>query len=62
MSDKKIDIYDFGGECSQTYTEECKCGNNIEVSTQRDSHSEYHTDVFVKCECGESVGFNLPVN
>ena len=53
---------DFGGKWAQTYTEKCECGNVIEVSTQPDRHPEYYTEVFVKCPCGKSVGFYLPVN
>ena len=56
------DTYDFGGEFQQTYTNTCECGKDIDVSTQRDEHPEYYTEVFVKCECGKSVRFNLPVN
>jgi hypothetical protein len=55
-------MYDFGGEFAQTYSENCKCGKVIEVSTQEDNHPEYKTEVFVKCQCGESVAFLLPVN
>ena len=59
---EKIDMYDFGGEFQQTYKNTCKCGNKIEVSNQKDQHPEYYTDVFVKCGCGKSVKFELPVN
>lgn len=55
-------MYDFGSEYAQTYKGKCECGNEIEVSTQRDDCPEYKTDVFVKCRCGKSVGFLLPVN
>lgn len=55
-------VYDFGGEYSQTYKEKCVCGKEIEVSTQTDDSPEYYTDVFVKCDCGNSVHFSLPVN
>lgn len=57
-----MDIYDFDAECAETYKNECECGNEIEVSTQRDTCPEYYTWVYVKCECGKSVGFMLPVN
>ena len=56
-------MYDFDSDYSQTYTETCEdCGNKIEVSTQRDNNPEYQTDVYVKCQCGASVQFTLPVN
>lgn len=56
-------ICDFGGESSQIYEKECSnCGNIIKVSTQEDIRPEYYTDVFILCECGESVHFFLPVN
>lgn len=56
-------MYDFGEEFAQTYKEKCKeCGRVTEVSTQRDNHPEYYADVVVRCTCGASVLFNLPVN
>lgn len=57
-----IDLYDFGSDVSQTYKNTCECGKEIEVSTQQDSGPEYYTDVYVKCDCGKSVYFELPVN
>jgi len=55
-------MYDFDEECAQTYKEQCRCGKEVEVSTQTDDRPEYYTDVYVKCECGKSVRFSLPVN
>lgn len=59
------DGLDFGNAGAQTYNKECECGNLIEVSTQKDDERpcspEYYTYVFVKCSCGKSVKFNLPV-
>ena len=55
-------MYDFGGDSAQTYSESCECGRVIEVSTQTDNCPEYYTDVYVKCVCGKSVAFLLPVN
>lgn len=61
MSD--IDMHDFGGMFAETYTEYCSCGKKTEVSTQDNKqHAEYATDVYVKCDCGKSVRFSLPVN
>lgn len=60
--ESKIDMCDFGGSWAQTYTEECECGKEVEVSTQKDDCPEYHTDIFVKCECGKSVKLIIPVN
>lgn len=58
-----MDLYDFGSDVAQTYIETCKgCGTDIEVSTQQDRCSEYTAEVYVKCRCGESVRFELPVN
>ncbi len=56
------DVYQFGEESAQTYTRECECGRKIEVSTQKDECPEYYTDVHVRCVCGKSVKFELPVN
>ena len=57
-----VEMYDFGCEFSEVYCESCVCGKVIEVSTQKDEGPECYTEVFVKCECGESVSFSLPVN
>jgi len=56
------DIYDFGGSCAQTYVGICECGERIMVSAQENAAPEYEADVYVKCRCGKSVHFNLPVN
>ena len=53
---------DFGGCDAQLYTKICACGNTIEVSTQKDDVPEYYTDIYIKCSCGKSVHFILPVN
>jgi hypothetical protein len=56
-------MYDFDEEFAQTYTETCaNCGDKIQVSTQQDRTPEYYTAVYVKCMCGDSVEFRLPVN
>ena len=57
-----MDIYDFGSEFAQTYKRTCLCGKTHEVSTQKDRHPEYKTEIYIRCECGESVRFVLPVN
>jgi hypothetical protein len=57
-----VDLYDFGSEFSQEYKQTCSCGNKIEVSTQKDNDPEYYSEIFVKCKCGKSVRFDLPVN
>lgn len=62
MSKQKRKLYDFGSDVAQTYKNECSCGNRIEVSTQRDCGPEYQTEIYVKCQCGGSVEFILPVN
>lgn len=57
------DSYDFGGDAAQTYSSRCSCGTLIEVSAQKDhSGAEYGSDIYVKCGCGESVYFDIPVN
>lgn len=59
---KEIQMYDFNGEFAQTYQEKCDCGETLEVSTQVDRHPEYYTEIYIKCKCGKSVSFSLPVN
>lgn len=57
-----MSLYDFGSDCAKTYSNACECGKVIEVSTQKDDSPEYYTSVYVKCNCGKSVEFLLPVN
>ena len=62
-TEKTMSLYDFGSDYAQTYIETCKgCGADIEVSTQQDRCPEYTTEIYIKCGCGESVEFELPVN
>ena len=57
------EFYDFGGKYAQEFESKCnKCKKEISISTQKDENPEYYTDVFVKCKCGGSVSFRLPVN
>lgn len=62
MLDQDAEMYDFGGSCAETYEAVCECGERVEVSTQQDCDPEYYADVYVKCSCGRSVYFSLPVN
>jgi len=55
-------LYDFDSEHSRTYEKKCKCGKKHTVSAQKDEGAEYITEIYIKCECGKSVRFNLPVN
>lgn len=57
---KKVDHEEF---CKRgIYTKKCVCGKEHELITQEDDNPEYHTDVHVKCDCGQYVTFDLPVN
>ncbi len=57
-----MDIYDFGDDYAQTYTEKCQCGEEMQVSTQKEGDPEFTTIIYIKCcKCGESVCFHLPV-
>ncbi len=57
-------MYDFREDIAQTYIETCKgCGRVVEVSIQQDHGSnEYDAEIYVRCLCGGSVRFLLPVN
>ncbi len=45
------------------YTKNCElCGLKLEVFTQADNDPEYYTDIYVRCNCGEYIHFELPVN
>ena len=53
---------DITDGCNYEYNESCDCGKNHCVLTQYGNFSEYYTDVYVKCDCGQYVWFDLPVN
>ena len=54
---------EFDPEDTQTYKAKCnKCEKEIEVITQKDNYPEYYTDVYVRCQCGGTARFVLPVN
>lgn len=44
------------------YENQCECGKNHTVLTQRGNFAEYDTEVYILCDCGEYVEFILPVN
>lgn len=44
------------------YIEKCICGKSLKVFTQEDDRPEYHTHIYIPCECGEYIQFILPVN
>lgn len=47
----------------ESYIQKCAfCDLEQEVLTQRDSFPEYHTEIYLKCQCGEFIEFVLPVN
>lgn len=54
---EEIDSFD-----REEYIEKCKCGKSYEVRTQKYDCSEYMTMVYIKCECGNYIEFELPVN
>jgi len=46
-----------------SYTKKCPCCDlEQEILTQRDDFPEYHTEIYLKCQCGEFIEFELPVN
>jgi len=58
MKPKDIPEYD-----TFPYKEACtSCKKEYTVYTQEDAYPEYYTDVYVSCECGDVVHFELPVN
>jgi hypothetical protein len=45
------------------YVQTCPtCTMEMKVLTQKDSFPEYHTEIYVQCQCGEYLEFILPVN
>ncbi len=46
-----------------SYVKECSCcGLNQTILTQEDDFPEYHTEIYLQCQCGEYIEFDLPVN
>ena len=57
------ELYNFNCKFSQTYSNKCVCGQEIDISTQEDNSPEYYSIIFIKCtKCGKSIKFSLPVN
>jgi len=45
------------------YIQACDlCGLNQKILTQEDSFPEYHTEIYLQCQCGNYIEFILPVN
>lgn len=44
------------------YQVRCDCGKVHSLITQRDHDPEYHTKIFVVCDCSQELLFKLPVN
>ena len=45
------------------YIQKCPCCDlEQEILTQNDNFTEYHTEIYLKCQCGEYIEFVLPVN
>jgi hypothetical protein len=44
------------------YEKTCKCGKKFVLLSQKNDDPEYYTSLYLLCECGEYVKFNIPVN
>jgi hypothetical protein len=51
-------------ECKRyEYEKTCEiCGLIQTILTQEDSFPEYHTRIYLMCQCGNYIEFTLPVN
>lgn len=46
-----------------SYIKKCSCCDcEQEILTQRDDFPEYYAEIYLKCQCGEFIEFELPVN
>lgn len=46
-----------------TYEKECRvCGIKQIILTQNNDFAEYETEVYLLCQCGDYIEFELPVN
>ncbi len=54
-SNRSFNSFQYQQECSD-------CKKSIIVETQKDDDPEYYAYVYVKCDCGGFVKFELPVN
>ena len=53
--------HDFGGDEAETFARSCKsCGKVLSISQKRTEHPCSFRDLFVRCQCGESVHFTIP--
>ncbi len=45
------------------YIKDCDyCGLTQEILTQSDEKPEYWTEIYLNCQCGNYIKFELPVN
>ncbi len=45
------------------YKKDCDCcGLTQQILTKRDNFPEYYAEIYLRCQCGEYIEFDLPVN
>ena len=57
----EIDKIPIGYKCEYVKTCDC-CGLDQTILTQEDDRPEYHTEIYLQCQCGNYIEFILPVN
>ena len=58
-----MNIEDIPRGLCHEYNQICDfCGMTTTILTQRDNQPEYEAEVYVQCQCGNYIEFNLPVN
>lgn len=54
---------ELGESDRYSYVKKCPCCELDQVVfTQQDSYPEYYTNIYLRCQCGEYIHFELPVN
>ncbi len=57
-----MNIEDIPKSKRHTYENTCECGKTYFILAQQDNDPEYYAEIYVECDCGQYVDFDIPVN
>ena len=61
--EKFINIEDIPEGLRVKYIKKCPlCLIENTMLTQHDNDPEYYTEIYLQCQCGNFIEFNLPIN
>lgn len=60
---KKMNFEEIPEFTRHEYIKKCECcGLKQKILTQEDDRPEYYTEIYLQCQCGVYIEFELPVN